>query len=76
VAPHNFEYGNLCYLVESAGWVFSRQQGSHRIYKHLGVKDRIATTINVQNNGGKAKPAQIKQVLVFIEQHDLLPGGE
>lgn len=74
-APHNLDFADLCYLVERAGWVFARQNGSHMIYKHPKVKDILGTTMNIQNKNGKAKPAQIRQVIEMIEKHDLLPGG-
>ena len=43
----------------------SRTQGSHRIYKMQWPGD---PRINVQNDNGKAKAYQVKQVLQAIEK--------
>lgn len=33
----NFSFDDLCRLAEKAGFVFSRQEGSHKIYKHPNI---------------------------------------
>ena len=68
-SQNNFSFADLCALAEAAGYVFRRQKGSHRIYKHPGV----AGILNLQEaNDGKAKPAQVRQLLGYINEHDLI----
>jgi hypothetical protein len=33
-SPQNFGFEELCGLAECYGFVFRRQSGSHRLYKH------------------------------------------
>lgn len=63
--PGNFDFKELCRLVECFGFEFAREKGSHRIYKSPG-EPRL---INLQpGKNGKAKPYQVKQVLKIIEE--------
>ncbi len=56
-------FTKLIQLVECYGFVFSRQRGSHRTYKHHG----LGVSIPLQpDKNGKAKPYQVKQVLDHI----------
>lgn len=71
VSPHNFSFTELCNLAEAVGFEFKRQNGSHLIYKHIYIQGR-ESRMNFQNYKGKAKPYQIRQLVDFIEQYDLL----
>ena len=65
-SPNNFTFEEICLLAERVGFIFRRQAGSHRIYKHSLYK----AMMNFQpdkRNPGKAKGSQIKQLLDFIE---------
>ncbi|MCL4536136.1 MAG: toxin HicA [Nitrospirae bacterium] len=62
--PQNVRFADLC-LVCDYYFGTARQQGSsHRIYKTPWQGD---PRINIQNNKGKAKAYQVKQVLKAIE---------
>ncbi|ESZ86709.1 MAG: hypothetical protein Q27BB25_12530 [Blastomonas sp. CACIA14H2] len=54
-------------LLMAYGFVLDRVKGSHHIYKHQSIGDRI----NAQPDGKSAKPYQVRQFLVIIEAHGL-----
>ena len=54
-------------LLQAYGFVLDRVKGSHHIYKHQSIGDRI----NAQPDGKSAKPCQVRQFLVIIEAHGL-----
>ncbi len=56
-ADSNIEFQELCRLLIRLGFE-ERVKGDH----HIFVKENIAEIINVQPNGSKAKPYQVKQV--------------
>lgn len=56
-------FEELCALAECYGFVFARQEGSHRVYKHPTYRD----IMNLQNDNGQAKPYQVRQLLEAIE---------
>jgi predicted RNA binding protein YcfA (HicA-like mRNA interferase family) len=56
-ADSNIEFQELCRPLIRLGFE-ERVKGDH----HIFVKENIAEIINVQPNGSKAKPYQVKQV--------------
>lgn len=60
-SPENFGFEELCALAECYGFVFRRQSGSHRLYKHPS-----GIGMNFQDRGG-AKSYQVQQLLKAIE---------
>lgn len=68
----NFRFEDLCALAECYGWVFQRQCGSHRIYRHPHHGNVVGSMMNFQSRKGEAKPTQVKQLLDAIEEfkHD------
>lgn len=64
-SPQNFGYEELCALAECYGFVFRRQTGSHRLYKHPS-----GITMNFQDRGG-AKAYQVQQLLKAIEEFSI-----
>ncbi|MFI3272122.1 MAG: type II toxin-antitoxin system HicA family toxin [Pseudomonadota bacterium] len=64
----NLSFDDLCRLAEKAGFVFSRQGGSHQMYKHpiysLGHPKYDA--MNFQDQNGQAKAYQVRQLVEFI----------
>ena len=62
--PNNVRFTDLCKVCE---YYFGkgRQRSSHIIYKTLWWGD---PRINIQNDRGKAKTYQVKQVLKAIEK--------
>ncbi len=66
-APENVRFEEVCALAEMAGFVFKAARGSHKLYKRTGV----AELLNFQNEGGKAKPYQVRQLLKIIDSYGL-----
>lgn len=53
----NIRFADLCALLAAKGFRL-RVSGSHHIFTRAGVRERI----NVQREGSKAKPYQIRQI--------------
>jgi predicted RNA binding protein YcfA (HicA-like mRNA interferase family) len=66
-SPKNLSFNDLVSLVEAFGFRLDRVSGSHRIYTH----PEVAELVNIQDDGGKAKPYQVRQFLKLVEEHDL-----
>lgn len=62
--PENLRFNELCQLAEAYGFVFSRQKGSHSIYKRPGQM----SVMTFQDDRGKAKAYQVKQLLAAIDE--------
>jgi len=69
-SPANLSFYELCFLAEAVGFEFRNQTGSHRIYKHPVINEMI----NIQPDGNKAKPYQVRQLLKIINKHGLKTG--
>ena len=72
-SPKNVRFQDLCVVCD---YYFgnARQRGSsHRIYKTPWQGD---PRVNIQNNKGKAKAYQVKQVLMAIERLEVDHGTE
>lgn len=61
---NNVDFDDICKLAELAGFEFVRSNGSHKLYRH----NSISQLMNFQNDHGKAKPYQVKQLLNSIEK--------
>jgi len=64
-SPNNLHFTELTALANA--FVLARTEGSHRIYTLRGTSLRL----NLQNVRGRAKPYQVRQLLKFVEEHDL-----
>lgn len=62
----NIAFGGLVALLESLGFE-ERIAGSHHIFRHPDVDERI----NLQRDGNKAKPYQVKQERAVILRYRL-----
>ena len=51
-------FDDLCSLLESLGFE-KRVKGSHHLFRMAGIEEKI----NLQRDGGQAKPYQVKQVV-------------
>jgi hypothetical protein len=62
--PKDIKFRDLCRVC---GYYFGepRQKGSHRVYKTPWQGD---PRINIQDNNGKAKAYQVRQVLQAIQR--------
>lgn len=68
----NIRFEDVCLLLHSFGFTLERVNGSHHIFKRVGIVELI----NIQNVDGKVKPYQIKQILAIIEKYSLKFGDE
>ena len=65
----NVAFSDLCRVVESMGYVLRRTRGSHLIYRHETRPE--LPLINLQADGDKAKPYQVRQVLTIRDTFGL-----
>ena len=65
----NILFRDLCQLLHSLGFEI-RVKGSHHIFRKAAVEEKI----NLQKDGNKAKPYQVRQVRNVILKYNL--GGE
>jgi predicted RNA binding protein YcfA (HicA-like mRNA interferase family) len=63
----NFRFEELCHLLQAKGFRM-RVSGSHHIFTRTGVIERI----NLQREGAKAKPCQVRQVRKILANYKLL----
>lgn len=54
-------------LIVAFGFRLDRVAGSHRIYKHPDVPRML----NLRPRASEAKPYQIREFIVMVEEHDL-----
>jgi hypothetical protein len=62
----NIGFDELCGLLNQLGFEM-RVRGSHHVFTLEGVREQI----NLQRDGAKAKPYQVKQVRVLITKYKL-----
>jgi predicted RNA binding protein YcfA (HicA-like mRNA interferase family) len=63
----NFDFDDLCFILDRAGFSRRSGKGSHRIF----FKDGVAEIINLQAKGGQSKAYQVKQVRDLILKYQL-----
>jgi hypothetical protein len=63
----NIRFEELTHLLESKGFRM-RISGSHHIFTRSGMYERV----NIQREGSKAKPYQVRQVRKILAQYKLL----
>ncbi len=63
----NIRFDDICQLLQAKGF-WMRVSGNHHIFTKFGVMERI----NLQREGSKAKPYQIRQVRKILAQYKLL----
>ena len=66
-APQNFRFNDMVRLAEAFGFRLSRKRGSHHIFVH----PKIPELLNLQDRKGQAKPYQIRQFLLLVDQYNL-----
>jgi len=62
----NVEFDELGQLLRRLGFE-ERTRGSHHIFRKSGIEERV----NLQRDGRKAKPYQVRQVRGVIVKHRL-----
>ena len=63
----NIRFDELCHLLEAKGFRM-RVSGCHHIFTRPGVTVRI----NLQREGSKAKPYQVRQIRKILATYKLL----
>jgi hypothetical protein len=63
----NIRFDEICHVLAAKGFRM-RISGSHHIFTRAGVIERI----NLQREGAKAKPYQVRQVRRILAQYKLL----
>jgi len=63
----NFRFDEICDLLQAKSFRM-RVSGSHHIFTQSGVVERI----NLQREGSKAKPYQVKQARKILAKYKLL----
>lgn len=69
--PKDVRYSELCKICDHFFGEPRQQKSSHRIYKTPWPGD---PRVNIQNDKGKAKTYQVKQVLLAIEMLEVRYG--
>ena len=62
----NIRFNDLCNLLERLGFE-RRVRGSHNVFRRAGIDEKI----NLQKDGNKAKPYQVRQVRAVIVKYGL-----
>ena len=62
----NIRFEELCHLLGRLGFE-ERVRGSHHLFRKTGIEERI----NLQQQGDRAKPYQVRQVRAIILRHKL-----
>ncbi len=70
-SPTNLTFNEICSLAEKVGFVFRNQNGSHKIYKHNSY-NKIMNFQPDKHDKSKAKQYQIRQLLEFIDENNLI----
>ncbi len=65
-SDRNISFNELSNLIEKLGFEM-RVKGSHHIFWKMGVEE----IINIQSQGGMAKPYQVKQVRNLVIKYKL-----
>jgi predicted RNA binding protein YcfA (HicA-like mRNA interferase family) len=65
-SDHGIGFEDICGLLLHLGFEV-RIRGSHHLFRKQGIEERI----NLQRDGNKAKPYQVKQVRNIILKHHL-----
>ena len=67
----NIAFDDLCQLLRRLGFE-ERIRSSHHLFRKEGVEEKI----NLQREGSKAKPYQVRQVRGIIIKYNLAGGEE
>jgi hypothetical protein len=73
INPSGVRFADLCKVCDHFFGQARQTTGSHRIYKTPWVGD---PRVNIQNDKGKAKAYQVRQVLKAIERMEIEHGTE
>ena len=66
-SDNNIHFTDFSKLIVDLGFTFKGQSGSHVVYYHSGINERMT----IQNAGSKAKGYQVRQLRAIIIKHGL-----
>jgi hypothetical protein len=67
-SPHNLTFTEICKLADCYGWIERPGKGSsHVVFFNAKMGKTPGALMNFQNDRGKAKGYQVKQLLGAIE---------
>ena len=70
--PNNLRFDELVALVEAFGFGLRRIRGSHHMYARPGLMQQV----NLQSDGSKAKPYQVRAFVKLVETAKLSLEGD
>jgi predicted RNA binding protein YcfA (HicA-like mRNA interferase family) len=65
----NISFDDLCNILKNLDFEL-RTKGSHHVFRKVGVEEKI----NLQKDGAKAKPYQVRQVRDILVKNKLIGG--
>ncbi|MBI5324551.1 MAG: type II toxin-antitoxin system HicA family toxin [Ignavibacteriae bacterium] len=65
-SDNNISFSELCHLLIRLGFI-QRKKGSHNIFRKDGIDEKP----NLQSDGNKAKPYQVRQIRNMIIKYQL-----
>lgn len=71
--PNDVRFSDLCKICDHFFGEARQKKSSHRVYKTPWLGD---PRVNIQNDKGKTKTYQVKQVLLAIEKLEVNHGTE
>ena len=71
--PSGVRFADLCKVCDHFFEPSRQTSGSHRVYKTPWIGD---PRVNIQNDKGRAKAYQVKQVLKAIERQEIEHGAK
>lgn len=66
-AVNNVDFGDFVRLIEALGFALTHERGDHKYFRHDGLK----LTLNLQEEGGQAKPYQVRQLMRIVDEYSL-----
>jgi len=69
-SPENIRFRDIWKLAEACGFALDRINGSHHIFVHPDLPELV----NLQDDNGKAKAYQVRQLIKLIDKYTLKIG--
>ncbi|MGH2746409.1 MAG: type II toxin-antitoxin system HicA family toxin [Actinomycetota bacterium] len=66
-AVKNVDFGDFVRLIEALGFRFDHQRGDHKYFRHPDLQ----VSLNIQEEGGQAKPYQVRQLVKVMKKYSL-----
>ena len=66
-ADDNINFSDFRNLIVDLGFECQRQEGSHRMYRHMIYREKM----NIQQDGNKAKGYQVRQLRKIMKKYNM-----